>query len=215
MTSTESHTANINSVQMVVASRNPVKISAAKLGYQRIFPAVVVEAQGTDCESGVGDQPRSDDETRRGATLRAAAARQMQPDADVWVGIEGGIDTIGDNMFAFAWAVIETKDCRGESRSGTFLLPQSVRQIIEQGEELGKAIDIVYGQTNSKQQGGAIGILSGGQISRTQLYEHAVALALMPLVQLSFEAETVSAEADPSVRDAHAKAQRRKEDQFS
>ena len=51
---------------------------------------------------------------------------------------------------------------------------------MEQGNELGIANDIIFHQENSKQAGGAIGSLTGGVVSRQQLYEHAMALALVP-----------------------------------
>jgi non-canonical (house-cleaning) NTP pyrophosphatase len=50
---------------------------------------------------------------------------------------------------------------------------------IHRGRELGDADDIVFGKTNSKQENGAIGILTGDVVDRAQLYEHAVILALV------------------------------------
>jgi non-canonical (house-cleaning) NTP pyrophosphatase len=52
--------------------------------------------------------------------------------------------------------------------------------LIEEGIELGEADDIVFGMTNSKQESGAVGLLSGDVITRTTYYEHAVVLALLP-----------------------------------
>jgi non-canonical (house-cleaning) NTP pyrophosphatase len=46
--------------------------------------------------------------------------------------------------------------------------------------ELGDADDRVFGCTDSKREGGAVGLLTGGTIDRTGLYQHAVALALIP-----------------------------------
>jgi non-canonical (house-cleaning) NTP pyrophosphatase len=50
-------------------------------------------------------------------------------------------------------------------------IPQTVIALIQQGEELGAADDIVFGRTNSKQEEGAIRLLSGGIVDRRQLYE--------------------------------------------
>jgi non-canonical (house-cleaning) NTP pyrophosphatase len=46
--------------------------------------------------------------------------------------------------------------------------------------ELGEADDLVFGRSNSKQDNGAIGLLTGDVIDRAQLYEQAVILALVP-----------------------------------
>lgn len=170
-------------VRMVVGSENPVKIAAAIRGYQRMFPGVVVFAEGLACDSGVSHQPMSDEETRSGAWERVQQATQLQPQANCWVGLEGGVDLVDGQMFAFAWAVVRSPQRQGQSRSGTFLLPDPVRELIQQGIELGSAVDQIYGQQNSKQHGGAIGILSGGKISRTDLYAHAVSLALVSLIE--------------------------------
>jgi non-canonical (house-cleaning) NTP pyrophosphatase len=45
---------------------------------------------------------------------------------------------------------------------------------------LGEADDIVFGRSNSKQDNGAVGLLTDNVIDRAQLYEHAMILALIP-----------------------------------
>jgi non-canonical (house-cleaning) NTP pyrophosphatase len=52
--------------------------------------------------------------------------------------------------------------------------------IIKEGMELGEADDIVFGMTNSKQENGAVGILTGNVINRTDLYKAATVLSLIP-----------------------------------
>jgi Protein of unknown function DUF84 len=68
----------------------------------------------------------------------------------------------------------------GKGRTGTFFLPEAVAELVRQGKELGEADDIVFSQVNSKQDQGAIGLLAGNVVDRTQLYTHAVILALIP-----------------------------------
>ena len=41
---------------------------------------------------------------------------------------------------------------------------------------------MIFGRTNSKQGNGAIGILTNDLVTRTDLYEHAVLLALAPFI---------------------------------
>lgn len=129
--------------------------------------------------SGVADQPMSDADTLRGAQNRVHHACLARPDADYWIGIEGGVETMDDDLAAFAWIVVRSRTRTGKARSGTFLLPPAVTALVKQGIELGEADDRVFGHTNSKQQGGAIGLLTDNVVDRKQLYEQAVLLALV------------------------------------
>ena len=122
----------------------------------------------------------SDEETRKGAFNRAARAKKELPDADFWVGLEGGIEVSGTEMGAMAWIVILSAGKTGKARTGTFFLPKQVVKLIREGKELGEADDIVFGHSNSKQKGGAVGLLTQNTIDRTSLYSEAVLLALIP-----------------------------------
>lgn len=165
---------------IVVASTNPVKIRCALEGFQRMFPDEQFEAHGIHAPSRVGDQPMTDGETRQGAFNRAAHARDHFPEADYWIGIEGGIDTVGETLQAFAWVVVLSRHNAGQSRTGTFFLPDEIARLVRAGHELGEADDIVFGRSNSKQQNGAVGILTGDAVDRVAFYEQAVILALIP-----------------------------------
>ena len=165
---------------VVVASQNPVKAKATLAGFERMFPGTEFRLEAVATTSGVGHQPRSGEETLRGATTRARSARATWPDADFWVGIEGGVEEGGDGMQAFAWVVVLSDGGVGRGRTGTFLLPEPVADLVRQGKELGEADDLFFGRQNSKQREGAIGILTGNVVDRKQLYEHAVVLALVP-----------------------------------
>ena len=117
---------------------------------------------------------------RRGAEIRAFNAKKVAAGADYWVGIEGGVEDDDGRLAAFAWIVVLSLTQCGRGRTGTFFLPEVVSNWVRKGKELGEADDIVFGQTNSKQQNGAIGLLTGDVINRTSLYEQAVILALVP-----------------------------------
>jgi len=167
--------------RVVVASANPVKAAAIEGGLQLTFPERCFEIRGVSVASGVSDQPMSDAETLAGARNRTSAAREQFPDAEIWCGLEGGVERHDDGMLAFAWIVCETANLRGEARTATFPLPPGVVKLINEGVELGEADDRVFGRENSKQKEGAIGILTGGLIDRRRLYEHAAVMALIPL----------------------------------
>lgn len=173
---------------ILVASTNPVKIQCALDGFQRMFPAESFDVSGVSVPSGVSDQPMSDAETLQGAINRAKAALETTLDTEFGVGIEGGCEEIDGQLHAFAWVVVlslEHPDIIGKSRTATFILPEEVASLVRQGVELGHADDQVFGRSNSKQQNGAVGLLTDDLIDRAAYYEHAVILALIPFKNLS------------------------------
>ena len=67
-----------------------------------------------------------------------------------------------------------------KAKTATFPLPLKISKLIQEGYELGDADDIVFKRSNSKQQNGAVGILTNNVINRTDYYSHAIILALIP-----------------------------------
>jgi inosine/xanthosine triphosphatase len=167
--------------KVIVASHNPTKIQATRLAFQAMFPSQPFSFESVSVPSDVRAQPLSDAETLQGATNRARNARGAQPDADIWVGLEGGVAIDGEDLWSFAWVVVLTQTLLGRGKTGTVQLPKRVAQLVAQGMELGEADDIVFGRHNSKQAEGAVGLLTAGIIDRTLLYRDAVVFALVPL----------------------------------
>lgn len=170
-------------LKIVVTSFNPVKIEAVRQAFLSQFPSTATQIVPVQVESGVADQPMSDDETRRGARNRVAAARWKMPEADFWVGLEGGLDYFDGDLMAFAWMAVAGPGGRvSETRSATLPLPPRVQALIAQGMELGEANDHVFATLNSKQAGGAYGLLTNGLMTRESVYTQTLILALIPFV---------------------------------
>lgn len=167
-------------INLIVASKNPVKIKATASAFKKMFPEIEFKIKGISVPSDVADQPLTDEETKQGAINRAEKAKKIYRKADYWIGIEGGIQPKGTEMEAFAWVVILNKELLGQARTGSFLLPPPVVSLIHEGKELGEADDIVFGKSNSKQKNGAVGLLTHNVINRSSYYEQAVILALIP-----------------------------------
>ncbi len=165
---------------VAVASNNPVKIQAVLDGFRFIFPKEEWKTVSVEVSSGVSHQPMTDAETLTGAMNRARNTQKTFPDADFWAGIEGGVEDLDGEMFAFAWVAVISQSLAGHARSGSFMLPPSVARLVREGKELGIADDIIFGRENSKQKNGAIGLLTDDAIDRKALYQHAVVLALVP-----------------------------------
>jgi len=168
---------------IVVASQNPVKAEAVLSGFDRMFPGYGFKVETIEVDSGVENQPLSDQAARQGAQNRALEARSAIPSAHYWVGVEGGCDTLDGEMIAFAWVVVLSNEGLGSARTAHFKLPNQVKALVESGMELGDADDRVFGRENSKQKSGAVGLLTGDVITRKTLYEQAVILALIPFKQ--------------------------------
>ncbi|KAK4447852.1 inosine triphosphate pyrophosphatase-like protein [Podospora aff. communis PSN243] len=171
---------------IVVASLNPVKIAAAVQGFSDMFPGSAFTSRGVSVPSGVPDQPLGDAETLQGALNRAQRAREAEPDADFWVGLEGGVlEEEGENggpklVQSFAWIVVIGGSRTGKARTAAYYLPEETAKLVRGGMELGPAEDIVWGKSNTKQKNGSVGLLTGDVIDRKGYYVQAVVLALIP-----------------------------------
>lgn len=169
---------------IIVASKNPIKIQAVKNGFLEMFPNEKMEFEGVSVPSDVSDQPIGNEETYTGALNRARNAQEKMPKADFWVGVEGGNIRHGNaEMEVMAWIVVLSKDSFGKARTAGFFLPPKVIDLINQGYELGDADDIIFGVDNSKQTMGSAGLLTDGVMNRLRFYVPAVVLALIPFLK--------------------------------
>ncbi|MCY3867317.1 MAG: inosine/xanthosine triphosphatase [Chloroflexi bacterium] len=167
--------------KITVASQNPVKLKAALAAFQQMFPGRGFHLQGASVPSGVPDQPMNVIQTQTGARNRAENARAAVPEADYWVGIEGGIEDSPLGMTCFARVHVLGRDgITGLGQTAVFYLPREVAELVRGGLELGHADDVVFGSDNSKQANGAIGLLTDDLVDREAYYTHAVIMALVP-----------------------------------
>lgn len=170
-------------MKIVVCSHNPVKLQAVRDAFEAVFPSDELNLIPLSVDPGVSEQPNSDEETHRGACNRVLAARQKLPDADYWVGLEGGLEWSQSMVLASAWMVIQDRGNRvSEARTPTLPLPPAVRELLQQGHELGEANDRVFDTRNSKQAAGAFGLLTQGRMTRRSVYAQTLELALIPMV---------------------------------
>jgi inosine/xanthosine triphosphatase len=173
-------------MKVVIASKNPVKIEAAKLAFGMLFgdKAATYSYEGMSVESNVSEQPMDAHETAKGAVNRAYNLQKLVSDADYLVGIEGGLSTVlihdQDYTFEQTWAcVIECKRSLSELGSGpAYPLPPKVVELIEAEHTLTDAMAEVYGTVDLGRNEGYNGWLSNNRIDRTEASKMAVFLAL-------------------------------------
>ena len=171
--------------KVIITSKNPAKIKAVENAFSTVFPNDNFDFEAISVASGVPDQPMGEAETLLGAENRVNNAKKLVK-AEYWVGLEGGVAINGDELEAFAWMVIHSNDRKGKGRTGSFFLPAKVAKLVHDGMELGEADDVVFGQSNSKQKGGAVGLLTKGLLTRTDYYEQALILSLIPFINQEY-----------------------------
>ncbi len=91
------------------------------------------------------------------------------------------MNRVGEEWFTCVWCLIF--DGAGETAGGGVhfqLPPVVVRAILDEGLEMGPAMDRLAGTTMSKQKMGAEGLLTEGLIDRKTTFEIAVIYALAP-----------------------------------
>jgi len=156
------------------------KIRATESVCARAFPNATVLP--VPVASSVPAQPTSDEETIRGALHRAREARRLA-DADLGIGIEGGVHRDLRGVWMCAWvAVVDRHGREGLSCGVRFQLPEWIASRTLRGEELGAIVDAHLGHGNAHEEFGAIGLLTRGLLDRQAALEQAVAAALIPFL---------------------------------
>jgi inosine/xanthosine triphosphatase len=171
-------------LKILVGSKNPVKIASVHEALKNYFDNI--DVIGIEVESGVSVQPIND-ETFVGARNRATMLKKINDlqklDADLFVGIEGGITKQFDTWFAFGcMCIIDNNGRTGLGTSPHFQLPQNLVEKLLQGIELGVVMDEIMNEQNTKQKHGAIGYFTNGIMNRKELYVEGLKVAVIPFL---------------------------------
>ncbi|WP_019584774.1 DUF84 family protein [Deinococcus apachensis] len=101
------------------------------------------------------------------------------------MGLEGGVLLAGAEGRLFgivAVAHARNGQVRVEvSRTADLRLPPAVTDRVRTGEELGVVMDELLGVTDIKRGVGSVGAVTGGLVTRADVWRQAVALAAAPL----------------------------------
>ena len=165
-------------MKIAVGSENPVKINSVTHAFQLVWPKKTFKVVGIKVQSGVSDQPMSDEECIKGAITRAKKSLKAGK-ADYGVGLEGGVHQIGKRWFDCGWiVVIDKKGTIGIGSSARMETPQMMIKMIKKGMELGDVGDKLFNKKNSKQAEGHFGLMTNGVVTRKDGYTQAVVMAL-------------------------------------
>ncbi|MDF1508684.1 DUF84 family protein [Robertmurraya sp. DFI.2.37] len=161
-------------MKVVIGTKNPAKIKAV----QSAFAGYDVQFEMLDTDSGVKDQPFSDEETIRGAINRASAALK-EGEGDIGIGLEGGVQEHGDELFLCNWGALAVHGQSPFVAGGARIpLPKEIAARLRNGEELGPVMDEYTKKENIRKQEGAIGIFSSGRVNRSEMFSHVMMLLL-------------------------------------
>ncbi len=168
-------------VVVALGSKNPAKLEGVKRAFARFFDDVSVKA--LEVNSGVPDQP-FDNDTVKGAINRALKAYESG-ECDFGVGVEAGL--FRNNFTLTGYLDIQVaaiydgdRICIGYGPG--FEYPESVLRPVLGGSEVGKVMEVVTGIKDLGKKQGAIGYLTKNAISRAELTEIAVIMALIPFL---------------------------------
>lgn len=158
--------------RIIVASLNLNKINAVK----EVFPSFFVEGQA--CDSGVGEQPLSLDETIKGAINRAKA---VFGNCEYSVGIEDGISRVPQTASGYmnfcCCAVFDGNRIYLGLGPAFEYPPECTKKVVEDGITISEAFTPFSGKPNIGYDEGIIGWLTGGRINRNDYTKQAVEMA--------------------------------------
>ncbi|HLD06430.1 MAG TPA: inosine/xanthosine triphosphatase [Candidatus Nanoarchaeia archaeon] len=165
-----------------VGSKNDVKVSAVREAIRDYNFLSNADVSGLEVNSEISEQPKSADETIRGAMNRARNAFQ---DCDYSFGIEDGLmrvpNTKTDYMNVCACVIYDGQNYH-IGLSSAFEYPHEVTKLVfDEGLDINQAFHKV-GLTKNLNVGsaeGAIGILTHGRLLRKEYTKQAITMALI------------------------------------
>ena len=164
---------------IAVGTKNPAKVEGVRLAFMKHYPKA--EIKTIDSSSVTRVQPLGLDQMTEGAISRAKFAISKLG-GEFGVGVEAGVFKIGDNYFDHQQAAII--DAAGKvslGHSAGYPLPtQAVETMIKAGTELEHYAEELSGIREIGDKGGLIHHLTKGVMTRTDLTEQCVMMALIP-----------------------------------
>ena len=187
----------LQGVTVAVGSSNPAKIKAVESALKKLK----IKASVRSClvKTTVGPQPLSLKETLRGALERAHNARALLS-TDLGVGLEAGIVSLPATISGYLnFQICAIIDRDGGVTLGTspgFEFPtQAVRKVISgEAAEFEVLMEKISGEKRIGEKYGAIGFLTRNVVTRQDLGEHAVIMALIPRLNPELYSEPPSLE---------------------
>lgn len=154
-------------MRIAIGTENPTKVNAIK---EAFAPFVEGEFISTNVPSNVSVQPLTDQETLAGAINRAKNSLELE-EADIGVGLEGGLVKTDYGYFLCNWGAIYVQDQNPIIAGGArIIIPDEIGELVFSGSELGDVMDQYVKKNNVRHNEGAIGIFTNGIVDRTKMF---------------------------------------------
>ncbi len=164
---------------IAVGTRNPAKVKGVRLAFAKYFTKVVLRP--VDSSSVARLQPLGLGQMTEGAVARARFALS-RVGGDLGVGVEAGIFKVGGAYFDHQQAALVDGSGRiSLGHSAGYPLPrEAIAKMIKEGRELEDFAKELSGIDGIGDKGGLIHYLTKGKMSRAELTEQCVIMALIP-----------------------------------
>jgi inosine/xanthosine triphosphatase len=162
-----------------IGSRNRAKTEGIKRAFKRLLRGV--DFKEMDVTAMVKVQPMSMDETVMGARRRAELA--IREGADFGVGVEAGLVELVEGFFLNVQiaAILDSSNHISFGCSSGFPIPAKFVAKLKQGrEELDSYTHELTGARKVREEHGIVYRLSGRRLSRVEMTEQCVSMALIP-----------------------------------
>jgi len=178
---------------VAIGSRNRAKVNGVRKAFRHFFRRA--EFKDIDLTSKVKIQPMGLDETVKGARQRAELAIK-EGKADFGVGVEAGIIRLAEENAREGFflnvqiaAVVDSDGHLSFGSSSGFPIPTRFVSLIEAEQaELDKYAHDLTGAKKIREEDGVVYHLSKGRLSRAEMTEQCVSMALIPwLNKATFE----------------------------
>ncbi len=177
----------LGTVKVAVGTENEVKLRAVKNIFSKLYKNL--EVLKVPVHTGVRAQPW-DDETIAGAKTRAVEAIKQIKEAYFGVGIEAGLflNKETNKYFDVQFCAIQDRGGRVTIGHGAgFYYPDKLLAGVQGGKTVGEVMSEVTGIQDIGKKKGAIGYLSNQLLTREQLTEQAVLMAMVPRLTELYE----------------------------
>jgi len=165
---------------VAIGSRNRAKTEGVKKAFQYVFPDA--QFKTIDVTSRVRAQPLSLDETVEGARLRAELAIKNEG-ASFGVGVEAGLVELVKGFFLNVQiaAIADSAGNLSYGCSSGFPIPSDFVAKLKQGRgELDRYTHELTGAKKVREEEGIVYRLTGRRLSRVEMTEQCVSMALVP-----------------------------------
>jgi inosine/xanthosine triphosphatase len=178
--------------KIIVGTKNRAKLSACKIVFDEAYGQDKYILEGIEVDTGVSAMPMTNQESYLGAHNRLIAAKDAEPNGDIYVGLEGGVEEgPGNGLYLLGWAVVMAANSGkvGVGHSGGVRLPNNIAKELKKGKELGPLVQEITGDVNNeiRHSLGTNGLLTNGLYPRNREFEDALRNAVGMLLSKYYE----------------------------